>query len=64
MLNMNWIGVCTYGEKIAERCSHMAFLHGSKLVIFGGINKTGFVKGDISFLEMDQTKIETLLFEE
>jgi hypothetical protein len=63
MLNMNWIGVCTYGEKIEERCSHMAFLHGSKLVLFGGINQRGFVNGDIAFLEMDQNKISNMMFE-
>ena len=63
MLNMNWIGVCTYGEKIEARCSHMAYLHGSKLVLFGGINQKGFVKGDISYLEMDQKRIQSILFD-
>jgi len=38
MLNMTWILVSTYGIKIEARCNHMAFLDGSKLIVFGGIN--------------------------
>jgi len=50
---MTWIGVSTYGRRIEARCGHMSFLWGSKLIVFGGINITGFVSGDISVLEMD-----------
>ena len=53
LTNMIWIGVSTYGKKIAPRCNHMAFISDSKLIVFGGINETGFVSGDISILEMD-----------
>ena len=31
----------------------MAFIDGSKLIVFGGINEFGFVNGDILVLEMD-----------
>jgi len=36
--SMSWVGVCTYGKNIGARSNHMAFLTGSKLIVFGGIN--------------------------
>ena len=52
VINMNWMEMKTYGEIPRPRAGHCAVINkrDNKLMIFGGLNKDGFL--DAQFLEI------------
>jgi len=60
LVNLNWIRVIAYDSKQIERSGHVSEIFGSKLVVFGGVNPSGFIHGRVKFLEFNQKKVSQL----
>ena len=57
LTKLTWLTVQVHGDFQEPRCSHSAAFCGTKFIIFGGINATGFVKPIISYFEVNQTTV-------
>jgi hypothetical protein len=60
LMRLAWCSVNVLENFAEKRCLHVSTFVNSKLILFGGINFKGFLKPNISYIEVNKTKIETL----
>ena len=60
MGDLTWCRVYENGADSIPRAAHSAIAYDSKILIFGGINKTGYIGSSLSCLELDPTLVKKL----
>ena len=53
LVSFEWIKVECYALNPVPRMGHGSTLVGSKLLIYGGMNQKGFVKGQVQYVELN-----------
>lgn len=61
LVQLEWIHVIGYTKKVIPRCGHSSAIVGSRLIVFGGMNPTGFVKGKVQNIQLNHAKIPIAL---
>ena len=58
--NLEWMVVEVYGEKKTPRAMHQSYINQKNMIIFGGQNDMGYLKGNVEILELDQKVVRKM----
>ncbi len=58
---LSWFSVSMHGGIKEPRSMHVSFVYRKKLIIFGGINETGYLNNQIGVIEFDQKRANEMI---